>query len=227
MSDIAAIAAGNNGETLEQFADRVSRETRRALMSRLPDDVIGRLGHSHLVFGRACVIAAITIAMKEGHTHPGDKSDIVERMRQSARSVAAQAVRIVDVDRGIRGASIKDDLLDGIATIESLRAEKERLKIENEELIALPEGRCRLADLPVDYKEQVRQWGEDRDALTASNAKVGRMTEALWAIAQKPPEPDCDKIDSLEEYWERALLEKVCRARAALDPQPAPEEMNP
>lgn len=60
-------------ETLEQFADRIARETRSVLMSRLDDDVIGCIRDSHLVFGKACVIAAMTIAMAEGRSanpHP-------------------------------------------------------------------------------------------------------------------------------------------------------------
>lgn len=51
-------------ETLEQFGERIAKETRSALMSKLPDDVIGHIRESHLVFGKACVIAAITFAME-------------------------------------------------------------------------------------------------------------------------------------------------------------------
>lgn len=62
-------------ETLEQFADRISREVRTAFMSRLDDDVIGRLGNSHLVFGKACVMEAIRVAMTVGSSAPFTTDD--------------------------------------------------------------------------------------------------------------------------------------------------------
>jgi hypothetical protein len=53
------------GETLEQYADRIVAATRKAMMDRLDDDVIGCLGKSHLIFGKACAIEAVTTAMRE------------------------------------------------------------------------------------------------------------------------------------------------------------------
>lgn len=59
-------SALQTGEALEQFADRIVSETRRAILSRIDDDVIGQLRESHLIFAKGCVIAAISVCMKEG-----------------------------------------------------------------------------------------------------------------------------------------------------------------
>lgn len=52
-------------ETLAQFAERAVREARSLWMSQASDDVIGKLGASHLTFGKICVISAMTIAGQE------------------------------------------------------------------------------------------------------------------------------------------------------------------
>ena len=53
------------GETLEQYADRIVAATRRKMLDRLDDDVIGHLGDSHLIFGKACAMEAVTTAINE------------------------------------------------------------------------------------------------------------------------------------------------------------------
>ena len=45
--------------TLDSICDRAVAETRKGLMDRLDDDVIGYLGKSHMIFGKACAVAAI------------------------------------------------------------------------------------------------------------------------------------------------------------------------
>lgn len=54
-----------DGETLDQYADRIVAKTRRNMMDRLDDDVIGEIRSSHLVFGKACAMEAVWTAMRE------------------------------------------------------------------------------------------------------------------------------------------------------------------
>jgi len=57
-------ALDREAETLEQYAERIVAATRRHMMDRLDDDVIGCLGESHLIFGKACAME-VTTAMRE------------------------------------------------------------------------------------------------------------------------------------------------------------------
>jgi len=52
-------------ETLEQYADRIVAATRKKMLDRLDDDVIGCLGDSHLIFGKACAMESVATAMNE------------------------------------------------------------------------------------------------------------------------------------------------------------------
>lgn len=53
------------GETLEQFGERVAIAVRRRFMDTLDDDVIARIGKSHVIFGQACAMEAVETAMRE------------------------------------------------------------------------------------------------------------------------------------------------------------------
>ena len=57
--------SGEAPETLEQFGERIASAVRRQFMDTLDDDVIGRLGSSHVIFGKACAMEAIATAMRE------------------------------------------------------------------------------------------------------------------------------------------------------------------
>lgn len=52
-------------ETLEQFGERVAAAVRRRFMDTLDDDVIVRIGKSHVIFGQACAMEAVETAMRE------------------------------------------------------------------------------------------------------------------------------------------------------------------
>jgi hypothetical protein len=65
MTETSAPAEVVQAETLEQYADRIVAKTRRNMLDRLDDDVIGHLGKSHLVFGKACAMEAVWTAMRE------------------------------------------------------------------------------------------------------------------------------------------------------------------
>ncbi|KKW92635.1 hypothetical protein [Sphingobium chungbukense] len=65
MTDKAPVTVEQGDETLEQYADRIVSATRKKFLERLDDDVIGCLGDSHLIFGKACAMEAVTTAMHE------------------------------------------------------------------------------------------------------------------------------------------------------------------
>lgn len=65
-------------ESLEQYADRIVAGARRKLLDNLDDDVIGHLGESHLVFGKACAMEAISTAMHESVALPSPATDAGE-----------------------------------------------------------------------------------------------------------------------------------------------------
>ena len=52
-------------ETLEQFAERIAKQVRKQFMDQLDDHLIGTFGQSHIVFGKACAMKAIEVAMSE------------------------------------------------------------------------------------------------------------------------------------------------------------------
>jgi hypothetical protein len=54
-------------ETLEQYADRSVAASRKHMLDRLDDDVIGCPSKSHLIFGKMCAMEAVTTAMREMH----------------------------------------------------------------------------------------------------------------------------------------------------------------
>lgn len=72
-------------ETLEQYADRVAATVRRSFMEKLDDDVIGKLGRSHIIFGKACVMEAIGTAMRESERlaslPQAGEDEVVEALR--------------------------------------------------------------------------------------------------------------------------------------------------
>ena len=66
LQSLPPVVSGEvTGETLEQYSDRIVAKTRKIMMDRLPDDVIGDIRDSHLVFGKACAQIAVTTAMDE------------------------------------------------------------------------------------------------------------------------------------------------------------------
>jgi hypothetical protein len=92
-----AMDEGETGETLEQYADRVVASTRKKMMDHLDDDVIGCLGDSHLIFGKACAMEAVTTAMQEMQayraampaTQPAQVGDLVEALNKIANARTA------------------------------------------------------------------------------------------------------------------------------------------
>lgn len=83
-------------ETLEQYADRIVAATRRALLDRLDDDVIGFLGKSHLIFGKACAVEAISTAMKEAPSFSTSPEPPARHLpsREEIAAIVASNVRL-------------------------------------------------------------------------------------------------------------------------------------
>lgn len=77
------------GETLEQYGDRIAAATREKLLDRLDDDVIGRIRDSHLIFGKACAMEAVTTAMNE-------MADKMAEERNDPRDLAAERQALLD-----------------------------------------------------------------------------------------------------------------------------------
>jgi hypothetical protein len=50
-------------ETLEQFAERIASKVRKQFMDQLDDHLIGAFGQSHMVFGIACAMKSIEVAV--------------------------------------------------------------------------------------------------------------------------------------------------------------------
>jgi methyl-accepting chemotaxis protein len=72
------------GETIEEYGERIVAMVRKDMLDRLPDDVIGRIKESHLVFGKACAIKSVSNAMEE-------MSANIEDARHAANEIARKA----------------------------------------------------------------------------------------------------------------------------------------
>jgi hypothetical protein len=81
-------------ETLEEYVARIVSVTRKKFLDCLDDDVIGRLGNSHLIFGKACAMEAVSTAMNE-------MADKIAETRDDPRT-AAQI--ITDLERRLQVA---------------------------------------------------------------------------------------------------------------------------
>lgn len=66
----------SNNETIAQYADRVVAAVRKSMLDQLDDDVISCLGESHLIFGKACAMEAISTAMREAGDMKADRGEL-------------------------------------------------------------------------------------------------------------------------------------------------------